>query len=70
MIKGLPAWLVHRGYHVLAIPTWDRKVRVFSIWLAAFFYGRDIVSLASVQRPREAFRAEAKASTVSSTRSP
>ena len=70
VIKGLPAWLMHRGYHVLAIPTWDRKVRVFSIWLAAFVYGRDIVSLASVQRPREAFRAEAKASTVSSTRSP
>jgi NADH dehydrogenase len=67
VIKGLPAWLMHRGYHVLAIPTWERKVRVFSIWLVALFYGRDIVSLASVQRPRDAFRDEAKANSLSST---
>lgn len=60
VIKGLPAWLMHRGYHVLAVPTWDRKMRVLSIWLVAFFYGRDIVSLASVQSPREAFASEAK----------
>jgi NADH dehydrogenase len=65
VIKGLPAWLMHRGYHVLAIPTWERKVRVFSLWLVAFFYGRDIVSLASVQRPRDAFRDEAKANSLS-----
>jgi NADH:ubiquinone reductase (H+-translocating) len=61
VIKGLLAWLMHRGYHVLAVPTWDRKIRVLSIWLVSFFYGRDIVSLASVQSPREAFRAEARA---------
>ncbi|TCC23995.1 NAD(P)/FAD-dependent oxidoreductase [Kribbella sindirgiensis] len=60
VIKGLLAWLMHRGYHVLAVPTWDRKMRVLSIWLVAFFYGRDIVSLASVQSPREAFASEAK----------
>lgn len=60
---------MHRGYHVLSIPTWDRKVRVFSIWLTAFFYGRDIVSLTSVQTPREAFRAEATANSLSSARS-
>ncbi|MBY8876096.1 NAD(P)/FAD-dependent oxidoreductase [Actinacidiphila acidipaludis] len=55
VIKGLPAWLMHRGYHVLAIPTWERKVRVLAVWLTAGLYGRDIVSLASVQHPREAF---------------
>ncbi|WP_406053110.1 NAD(P)/FAD-dependent oxidoreductase [Kribbella sp. NBC_00889] len=69
VIKGLPAWLMHRGYHVLAVPTWDRKFRVLAVWLIAFFYGRDIVSLASVQSPREAFETEAKEATVSSTRS-
>jgi NADH dehydrogenase len=52
---------MHRGYHVLAVPTWDRKARVFAIWAAAAFYGRDIVSLASVQRPRDAFATEAGA---------
>ena len=55
MIKGFPAWLMHRGYHVLAVPTWERKIRVLAIWLTAALFGRDIVSLASVQRPREAF---------------
>jgi NADH dehydrogenase len=68
VIKGVLAWLMHRGYHVLAVPTWDRKVRVLAIWLAAFFYGRDIVSLASVQSPREAFTSEAKAPKLSATR--
>ncbi|MFF4836312.1 NAD(P)/FAD-dependent oxidoreductase [Streptomyces sp. NPDC001315] len=55
VIKGFPAWLMHRGYHVLAVPTWERKVRVLAVWLTAAFYGRDVVSLASVQHPREAF---------------
>ncbi|MFG1911338.1 NAD(P)/FAD-dependent oxidoreductase [Kribbella sp. NPDC048928] len=72
VIKGLLAWLMHRGYHVLAVPTWDRKMRVLAIWIASFFYGRDIVSLASVQTPREAFQTAAKtskpAAAVSATR--
>ncbi|MEU4422201.1 NAD(P)/FAD-dependent oxidoreductase [Actinoplanes sp. NPDC024001] len=55
VIKGLPAWLMHRGYHVLAVPSWERKVRVLAVWLTAALYGRDIVSLASVQDPRREF---------------
>ena len=55
VIKGFPAWLMHRGYHVLAVPTWERKVRVLAVWATAAFHGRDIVSLVSVQHPREAF---------------
>ncbi|MEV5968014.1 FAD-dependent oxidoreductase [Kribbella sp. NPDC051952] len=70
VITGLLAWLMHRGYHVLAVPTWDRKVRVFAIWVAALFYGRDIVSLASVQRPREAFSTAAGVEKVNSVSTP
>jgi NADH dehydrogenase len=55
VIKGLPAWLMHRGYHVLAVPTWERKIRVLALQLPALIFGRDIVSLQSVQHPREAF---------------
>ncbi|MEU5752939.1 NAD(P)/FAD-dependent oxidoreductase [Streptomyces sp. NPDC047829] len=55
VIKGFPAWLMHRGYHVLAVPSWERKARVLAVWITAALFGRDIVSLASVQRPREAF---------------
>ncbi|SEQ98270.1 NAD(P)/FAD-dependent oxidoreductase [Microlunatus flavus] len=55
VVKGFPAWLMHRGYHVLAVPTWERKVRVLATWLPALVFGRDIVSLQSVQHPRDAF---------------
>ncbi|MDS0132223.1 MULTISPECIES: NAD(P)/FAD-dependent oxidoreductase [unclassified Amycolatopsis] len=55
VLKGLPAWLMHRGYHVLAVPTWERKIRVLAVWLTQALFGRDILSLASVQHPRDAF---------------
>ena len=55
VVKGLPAWLMHRGYHVLAIPTWDRKLRVMGGWVASSVLGRDIASLESVQHPRFEF---------------
>ena len=58
-LVGLPAWLIHRGYHVLAVPTWERKVRVSLGWLGALFLGRDIASLTTVQHPRDAFREDA-----------
>ena len=57
VVKGFPAWLMHRGYHVLAVPTWERKVRVLAVWTTAVPFGRDIVSLTSVQHPRAAFLA-------------
>ena len=31
-IKGLLAWFMHRGYHGLAMPSWERKIRVFVGW--------------------------------------
>jgi NADH dehydrogenase len=55
VIKGFPAWLMHRGYHLLAVPSWERKIRVLATWLPAVVFGRDIVSLQSVQQPRAAF---------------
>jgi NADH dehydrogenase len=55
VVKGFPAWVMHRGYHALAVPTWERKVRVLADWLPPLVFGRDIVSLLSVQNPREAF---------------
>ncbi|MBD8079026.1 NAD(P)/FAD-dependent oxidoreductase [Cellulosimicrobium arenosum] len=67
VVRGRLAWLMHRGYHVLAIPTWERKVRVLAVWLTAGVFGRDVVSLASVQQPRAAFAAAAPAATVRPT---
>ena len=54
-VTGFPAWLMHRGYHVLAIPTWERKIRVLVVWLTALIFGRDIASLEAAHRPRAAF---------------
>ncbi len=54
-IKGLVAWFMHRGYHGLAVPTWERKIRVFGNWAFNFVLHRDIVSLEERITPRAAF---------------
>jgi NADH dehydrogenase len=77
-IKGLPAWFAHRGYHGLAMPSWERKIRVIVGWVNNFFLGRDIVSLAAATQPRFAFEefasrpkpAEAPAKTAAPAKAP
>lgn len=54
-VKGLMAWFMHRGYHGLAIPMWERKIRVFGNWFFNFFLRRDIVSIEDRVTPRAAF---------------
>jgi NADH dehydrogenase len=54
-ITGFPAWVMHRGYHGLAIPTWERKIRVFTNWILNFLLRRDIVALEAREAPRAAF---------------
>ncbi len=54
-LRGFPAWFMHRTYHVSRVPTLNRKVRVILDWTLALFFRRDIVSLGSLQRPREEF---------------
>jgi NADH dehydrogenase len=54
-VKGLPAWFMHRGYHGLAIPMWERKIRVFSNWILNFLLRRDTVGIIARNEPRAAF---------------
>ena len=54
-LKGFVAWVAHRGYHGLAMPSWERKWRVLWGWWNNFWLGRDIVSLEAVQTPRAVF---------------
>ena len=54
-LRGFPAWFMHRTYHVSRVPTFNRKVRVVLDWTLALFFRRDVVSLGSLQRPREEF---------------
>jgi NADH dehydrogenase len=54
-LKGFIAWLAHRGYHGLAMPTWERKWRVLWGWWNNLWLGRDLVNLQAVQDPRYVF---------------
>ena len=54
-VKGLLAWFMHRGYHGLAIPFWERKARVFGNWTLNFFWKRDLVGIPDRDMPRAAF---------------
>ncbi|KHK98478.1 NADH dehydrogenase [Microbacterium mangrovi] len=54
-LKGFIAWCAHRGYHGLAMPSWERKWRVIGDWWLDFWLGRDNVSLEAIQFPRAAF---------------
>lgn len=56
-LKGFLAWCAHRGYHGLAMPTWERKWRVLWGWWHNLFLGRDQVQLQTAQNPRGFFEA-------------
>lgn len=54
-MRGYIAWLAHRFYHGLAIPSWERKWRVFGGWVGHFFLGRDAVNIEAAREPRAIF---------------
>ncbi|MBA9003588.1 NAD(P)/FAD-dependent oxidoreductase [Thermomonospora cellulosilytica] len=54
-LKGLPAWFLHRTYHLSRMPTVNRKARVTADWTLATFFRREIVSMGEIHRPREEF---------------
>jgi NADH dehydrogenase len=54
-VTGWPAWIAHRGYHGLAMPSFERKFRVVGGWWNNFWLGRDIVSIEARETPRAAF---------------
>lgn len=54
-LKGYPAWLMHRMYHLSRVPTLNRKARVLAEWTLAGLFKREIVSLGSLEHPRAEF---------------
>jgi NADH:ubiquinone reductase (H+-translocating) len=54
-LRGLPAWFMHRTYHLSRVPTINRKVRVLADWTLAIFFPREVVSLGQLQQPRREF---------------
>ncbi|MBO4274376.1 NAD(P)/FAD-dependent oxidoreductase [Microbispora triticiradicis] len=59
-LRGLPAWFMHRTYHLSRVPTVNRKVRVVMDWTLSLFFRRETVSLGEIEHPRDEFRAAAK----------
>jgi NADH dehydrogenase len=61
-MRGFPAWLTHRTYHLLKLPTMNRRLRVVSDWTLALLFRREIVSLDVLEHPREDFETALRAS--------
>jgi NADH:ubiquinone reductase (H+-translocating) len=59
-LRGLPAWFMHRTYHLSRLPTLNRKARVTADWTLALFFKREVVSLGTLERPREEFKQATK----------
>ena len=47
-LRGFPGWWVARTYHLYALPTFRRKVRVVADWTVSLFFRRDIVELSAL----------------------
>jgi NADH dehydrogenase len=60
LLKDTLAWLVHRGYHLLAMPTLDRKVRILAGWAADAVGRTDLTPTDDLEDPRHDFRAVAQ----------
>ncbi|WP_309080436.1 NAD(P)/FAD-dependent oxidoreductase [Zhihengliuella sp.] len=54
-LKGAPAWVAHRGYHGMAMPTFERKFRVVGDWFWSLFFNSDTTRIEGLQDPRAAF---------------
>ncbi|WP_326797642.1 FAD-dependent oxidoreductase [Streptomyces sp. NBC_01808] len=54
-LKGYPAWLMHRAYHLGKLPTVGRKAHVLAEWTLSGLFKREIVALGSLEHPRAEF---------------
>ena len=53
--RGFIGWFLHRSYHLLAMPTWTRRVKIAMDWTVALLFPRDLAQLGSLGRPRDPF---------------
>ncbi len=59
-VRGLPAWFMHRTYHLSRVPTINRKARITLDWTLALFFPREVTSLGRMHSPREEFESAAR----------
>ncbi len=51
-LRGRPAWLIARTYHLLLMPGLGRKLRLLADWTIALLFGRDASSPGVLGAPR------------------
>ncbi|GCE75790.1 NAD(P)/FAD-dependent oxidoreductase [Cellulomonas biazotea] len=56
-VRGALAWFLHRTYHVYAMPTFNRKLRIMAGWTGSILLRREVVALGTLHDPRAEFRA-------------
>lgn len=44
-LAGFPAWFAWRTYYLLALPRWERRIRVALDWTLDLLFERDVVQL-------------------------
>jgi NADH dehydrogenase len=54
-LRGFPAWFAHRTYHLFALPTITRRVKIAADWTVALLFPRDLAQLGALEHPREPF---------------
>jgi NADH dehydrogenase len=54
-LRGFPAWFVARSYHLILLPTLNRRIRVLVDWTLSLFFSRDVSSLGSLHDPTGPF---------------
>jgi len=59
-LKDFWAWVAHRGYHLMAMPTTDRKIRILAGWVADAVGRTDLTPTDDLEDPRHDFRAVAQ----------
>ena len=55
-VKGFAGWFLHRSYHLYAMPTIGRRVRIAVDWTIALLFPRDITQFSGFEDPRGPFR--------------
>jgi NADH dehydrogenase len=54
-LKNMPAWLAHRAYHLYAMPTMKRKLRILAGWTTNLVAGGDTTPVVGHGNPRASF---------------
>ena len=51
-LRGWPAWMMHRLYHLSRMPTANRKSMVAADWVLSWLFRREVVALQQLEHPR------------------